>query len=70
MLRGNGLQHKRVIVVGGSSGIGLAVSEQAASQGAHVVIASSNHERIQRAIASVGGEAQGQVVAETRWISD
>jgi NAD(P)-dependent dehydrogenase (short-subunit alcohol dehydrogenase family) len=62
MLRGNGLQHKRVIVVGGSSGIGLAVAEQAASQGAHVVIASSNHERIQRAIESVGGEAQGQVV--------
>jgi NAD(P)-dependent dehydrogenase (short-subunit alcohol dehydrogenase family) len=62
MLRGNGLQDKRVVVVGGSSGIGLAVSEQAALQGAHVVIASSNHERIQRAIGSVGGEAQGQVV--------
>ena len=62
MLRGNGLQDKRVVVVGGSSGIGLAVSEQAALQGAHVVIVSSNHERIQRAIESVGGEAQGQVV--------
>jgi NAD(P)-dependent dehydrogenase (short-subunit alcohol dehydrogenase family) len=62
MLRGNGLQHKRVIVVGGSSGIGLAVSEQAASQGAHVVIASSNRERIQKAIESIGGEAQGQVI--------
>jgi NAD(P)-dependent dehydrogenase (short-subunit alcohol dehydrogenase family) len=47
MLRGNGLQDKRVVVVGGSSGIGLAVSEQAALQGAHVVIVSSNHERIQ-----------------------
>jgi len=62
MLRGNGLQDKRVVVVGGSSGIGLAVSEQAALQGAHVVIVSSNHERIQRAIESVGGEVQGQVV--------
>jgi NAD(P)-dependent dehydrogenase (short-subunit alcohol dehydrogenase family) len=37
----NGLQHKRVVVVGGSSGIGLAVAEQAASQGASVIIASS-----------------------------
>ena len=62
MQRGNGLQQKRVVVVGGSSGIGLAVSEQAALQGAHVVIVSSNHERIQRAIESVGGEAQGQVI--------
>jgi len=62
MLRGNGLQHKRVIVVGGSSGIGLAVAEQAASQGAQVVIVSSNQERIQRAIESVGAEAQGHVV--------
>ena len=43
MLRGNRLQHKRVIVVGGSSGIGLAVAEQAASQGARVDVA-SRHE--------------------------
>jgi len=32
MQRGNGLQHKRVVVLGGSSGIGLAVAEQAASR--------------------------------------
>jgi NAD(P)-dependent dehydrogenase (short-subunit alcohol dehydrogenase family) len=62
MQRGNGLQHKRVVVVGGSSGIGLAVAQRAASQGAEVVIASSNHARVQRAIESVGGEAQGQAV--------
>jgi NAD(P)-dependent dehydrogenase (short-subunit alcohol dehydrogenase family) len=62
MQRGNGLQYKRVVVVGGSSGIGLAVAQQAASQGAEVVIASSNHARVQRAVESVGGEAQGQAV--------
>ncbi len=62
MQRENGLQDKRVIVLGGSSGIGLAVAEQAASRGAQVVIASSSQERIQRAIASVGGEATGHVV--------
>jgi len=62
MQRENDLQHKRVVVVGGSSGIGLAVSELAASQGAEVVIASSSHERVQKAIESVGGKAQGQAV--------
>src|SRR5580658_5199267 len=62
MKRLNGLQDKRVVVLGGSSGIGLAVAEQAASQGASVVIASSSEERVQRAVASVGGDAQGQAV--------
>jgi NAD(P)-dependent dehydrogenase (short-subunit alcohol dehydrogenase family) len=56
------LQQKRVVVVGGSSGIGLSVAQQAASQGAKVVIVSSNAERIQKAVESVGGEAQGQAV--------
>ena len=34
MQRRDDLQQKRVVVVGGSSGIGLAVAQQAASQGA------------------------------------
>jgi len=59
---GSGLEDKRVVVVGGSSGIGLAVAQQAASQGAKVVIVSSNAERIQKAIECVTGEAQGQAV--------
>jgi len=62
MERRNGLQHKRVVVVGGSSGIGLAVAEAAASQGAKVVIASSNAERVQKAIKSVGGETEGNTI--------
>src|ERR1700728_3986849 len=62
MQRGNGLQDKRVVVLGGSSGIGLAVAEQAASQGASVVIASSSAERVQKAVESIGGETQGQAV--------
>src|SRR6266849_3273277 len=61
-MQGNGLQDKRVIVLGGSSGIGLEVAKQAASQGAEVVIASSNPERVQKAVESIGGEAQGQAV--------
>jgi NAD(P)-dependent dehydrogenase (short-subunit alcohol dehydrogenase family) len=62
MQRTNGLQDKRVVVLGGSSGIGLAVAKQAASQGASVVIVSSSAERVQRAVESVNGEAQGQAV--------
>ena len=62
MQRGNDLQQKRVVVVGGSSGIGLAVAQQAASQGAKVVIASSNAERVQKAVECISGDAQGQAV--------
>lgn len=62
MQQGNGLCNKRVIILGGSSGIGLAVAEQASSQGADVVIVSSNPKRIQKAIQSVGGKMSGQTV--------
>jgi NAD(P)-dependent dehydrogenase (short-subunit alcohol dehydrogenase family) len=62
MPRENSLENKRVVVMGGSSGIGLAVAEEAASQGAKIVIASSNAERVQKAIQSIGGEAQGEAV--------
>src|ERR1700740_285153 len=62
MQRGNDLQQKRVVVMGGSSGIGLAVAQQAASQGANVVSGSSNAERVQKAVEFISGEAQGQAV--------
>jgi NAD(P)-dependent dehydrogenase (short-subunit alcohol dehydrogenase family) len=62
MHQGNGLQEKRVVVLGGSSGIGLAVAQLAAAQGAKVVIASSNAERVEKAVAAVGREAQGHAV--------
>src|SRR5258708_29438702 len=62
MQRGSDLQQKRVVVVGGSWGIGVAVAQQAAWQGAKVVIVSSNAERIQKAVECISGEAQGQAV--------
>src|SRR6202162_5419962 len=62
MQRRNGLQDKPVVVLGGSLGIGLEVATQAASQGASVIIASSSAERVQKAVESIGGEAQGQAV--------
>jgi NAD(P)-dependent dehydrogenase (short-subunit alcohol dehydrogenase family) len=60
MQQANGLQSKRVVVLGGSSGIGLAVAEQASSQGADVVVVSSNPDRIQKAVQSLGGRVEGQ----------
>ena len=59
MSRENGFENKRVVIVGGSSGIGLAVAEEAASQGAEVVIVSSKAERVQEAIQSIGGGCTG-----------
>src|ERR1700735_4813818 len=58
----NGLQDKRVVVLGGSSGIGLATAQLAAAQGAKGVIASRSAERVQHAVESIGKEAQGHTV--------
>ena len=58
----NDLHNKRVIVIGGSSGIGLAVAQRAASHGAKIVIASSNAQRVQKAVEPIGGEATGEAL--------
>ena len=62
MSRENSFENKRVVIIGGSSGIGLAVAEEAASQGADVVIVSSKAERVQEAIQSIGGNVRGEAV--------
>jgi NAD(P)-dependent dehydrogenase (short-subunit alcohol dehydrogenase family) len=56
------LRNKRILVLGGSSGIGLAVAQQAAAQGAQVVVASSNADRVQEAVQTVGGATEGRTV--------
>jgi NAD(P)-dependent dehydrogenase (short-subunit alcohol dehydrogenase family) len=62
MPRENSFENKRVVIIGGTSGIGLAVAEEAASQGADVVIVSSKAERVQEAIQSIGGNVRGEAV--------
>jgi NAD(P)-dependent dehydrogenase (short-subunit alcohol dehydrogenase family) len=57
-----GLRNKRVVVLGGSSGIGLAVAQQAAEQGAELVVVSSDAQRIQRAVTTLGGSAEGRTL--------
>lgn len=56
------LEAKKIAVLGGSSGIGLAVAEAAAREGAEVIIASSSQARIDEALKSLPASAQGHVV--------
>lgn len=50
------LAGKKVVVVGGSSGIGYAAAQQARAEGADVVIASRNAERLQAAADRLGAK--------------
>ena len=51
------LAGKKVVVVGGSSGIGLATAEFAKREGAEVVVASRNAERLKAAADKIGATA-------------
>ena len=53
------LKGKSVVVLGGSAGIGFAVAKAAADEGANVHIGSSNPERVDAAVARLGGVASG-----------
>jgi NAD(P)-dependent dehydrogenase (short-subunit alcohol dehydrogenase family) len=53
------LKGQRIILVGGSSGIGFAVAAAAAAEGASVVLASSNPAKVETAVARLGGAASG-----------
>jgi len=56
------LDGKRIVILGGSSGIGLATARAAAKEGARVVIASSRRERVEEAVASLPNGGEGRVV--------
>src|ERR1700743_497489 len=56
------LNGKRIAVLGGSSGIGLAVAQAAAQDGAELVIASSNPARIDAALKTLPSNAEGHAV--------
>jgi NAD(P)-dependent dehydrogenase (short-subunit alcohol dehydrogenase family) len=56
------LKNKRVIILGGSSGIGLATAQIVAQVGAEVVIVSSNAERIKDALETLPDGCRGETV--------
>jgi NAD(P)-dependent dehydrogenase (short-subunit alcohol dehydrogenase family) len=53
------LDSQRIVVLGGTSGIGLATAQLAAAEGATVVVASSNPERVDAALATLPVSAEG-----------
>jgi NAD(P)-dependent dehydrogenase (short-subunit alcohol dehydrogenase family) len=57
-----GLNGKRVVILGGTSGIGLATAKAAQKQGATVVVASSRSQRVESALAMLQGKGKGEVV--------
>jgi NAD(P)-dependent dehydrogenase (short-subunit alcohol dehydrogenase family) len=59
------LQDQRVVIIGGTSGIGLAVAEASVAEGAQVVVASSRQSRVDTAVARLGASAIGQVLDVT-----
>ena len=56
------LKDKRIVVLGGTSGIGLAVAQAAAIEGAQVLVASSDDGRVKRALATLPASAEGHVL--------
>lgn len=57
-----GLLNKRVILLGASSGLGLATAKAAAAEGAKVVIVSSNQQRIDLALQQLPAGSEGYAV--------
>ncbi|MEU7692986.1 SDR family oxidoreductase [Microbispora sp. SCL1-1] len=55
------LQGQRVVVLGGTSGIGLATAESAARQGAVVTVASSRPSSVERALSLLPDGCEGRV---------
>ncbi len=56
------LSGKRIVVLGGSSGIGLAVAQQVVALGARAIIASSNADRVKQAVATLDGKGEGHTL--------
>lgn len=59
------LEKQRVVIIGGSSGIGLATARILAESGANVIIAGRQKERVDQALATLEGSVSGEVVDAT-----
>ena len=53
---------EKIVVIGGSSGMGLATAKMAVAEGAAVVIASRSEEKLKKAAAQIKGSVQTQKV--------
>jgi len=53
------LKDKRIVIVGGTSGIGLATARAAAVRGAEVVIGARHYDKLEKAKKEIGGQVEG-----------
>ena len=56
------IENKRVIILGGSSGLGLATAKAAVAEGAHVIIVSGSQQRIDNALKELPAGSTGFAV--------
>jgi NAD(P)-dependent dehydrogenase (short-subunit alcohol dehydrogenase family) len=60
------LKEKKVVIIGGSSGMGLASARAAAAEGAYVLIAGRSKDRLKKALDEIEGEADAHSLDVTR----
>lgn len=56
------LRNQRVVVIGGTSGIGFAVAQEAIAEAANVVVGSSNPKNVDAAVERLGSAASGSSI--------
>ncbi|NJR70911.1 MAG: SDR family oxidoreductase [Synechococcales cyanobacterium CRU_2_2] len=56
MALNNKLAQKRLLIIGGSSGIGLATAQQATAAGAQTIVAGRSESKLRDAVASISGD--------------
>jgi NAD(P)-dependent dehydrogenase (short-subunit alcohol dehydrogenase family) len=54
-------QNQRIVILGGTSGLGLATAKAAADEGASIVVVSSNSERVEEALGQLPSTAEGRL---------
>ncbi len=59
---GHSFKGKRVVILGGTSGIGFATAEAAAREGAYLVVVSSKKEKVDRAVSRLPEGTEGYAV--------
>ncbi|EUK18028.1 SDR family NAD(P)-dependent oxidoreductase [Commensalibacter papalotli (ex Servin-Garciduenas et al. 2014)] len=57
-----GLKNKKIVISGGSKGIGFAIAQQFIAEGAEVYICARQQKGIDEAVAALGNKARGAVV--------